>query len=101
MKMIDIFNETFGIPEGTPFKRIEVEDWFIENLRDIHIDRFKALDGQIFYHVKAAEDWGIYSYSTKICTANSIEDAFIDVILKNRQDDKNLQRRACGRKRNF
>ena len=87
MKMLNKFNTIFGIPEGTPFKRLEIEDWFIENLQDIKITKF-VYNGT-YYSVCIKEDWGVYQYSTDITGCKSIEDAFIDIILRKRRKQNN------------
>lgn len=85
--MLSKFNKAFGIPEGTPLKRLELEDALIVTYGDIQYRRCRYFDRDFFeYSLGCDFEWecnNVHSeYRKEYKTA---EEALMGFFLDNRR----------------
>ena len=86
--MLKKFLEIYNLPEGTPFRRLELEDAIIEKFGELKYNKIKGWTnlstGEVYpdtYWASAKEKGGLYEISTNYHGANPTE-ALIGLFVK-------------------
>lgn len=87
--MLNKFNKIYNIPEGTPFKRLELENALVEKYGTLGYSKhegFISYDGVVYdstYHVGIKTNWGLYEISTnQEHKGSNVEEALIALFIK-------------------
>ena len=86
--MLDRFNEIYGVPKGTPFKRVELEDALIEKYHNLSYSKFGGLETgdnniPIIYHVGVEMKWGLHEISTDMnFKGDNVTNALLALFIK-------------------
>lgn len=83
--MLDKFNEVFKIPQGTPFKRVELENALVESFGSVQYFKLGGISVQgkfypVSYEVGTKFEWEYNELSYG--DANSCEEALMGLFIK-------------------